>query len=356
MISSIYLAGNSTENIVELSQLCQPDWRFQAMSTLQKYGLRVVNPLDLSFAVSDLEGQNDKNVRRSLELIDQSDAILANLFKPNYGTAMEIFYAHRRGKMVTVIGQSPFNPWVLSHSDACFQEIEQALEYLIEECPQLDPVSWACQYEAMLAQRYEELPPDGEPDYKFIGGELPVLFVAPRSTAYFRDGEFLEPDAFTGSSAALLNRLSRAHSMIANFCLAQDPCTHLSTPFCRALSDVVKAGKIGMVVFLLGSSWHETPGLRVSSYGPDAGFAASLSQVLRAQLSKLEPIASAENEDLSLPLVNYLVHEMQTNVLVLRMHKRYRMPRLKPELFARLIDIVGQFSHQMGLEFFRKQA
>src|SRR5271154_2046317 len=139
-------------------------------------------------------------------MIDQCDTLLANLNKPNYGTPMEIFYAHRRGKVVTVVGQSPFSPWVLSHSQARFQDIDRALDFLIGEPPQFDPVAWALQYEGVLAERYEQLPPAGEPDYQFLGGELPVLILAPHATAFFREGEFQDADSFTGSMAALIHR------------------------------------------------------------------------------------------------------------------------------------------------------
>ena len=108
--------------------------------------------------IIDLEKNIDERVQRSLDLIDQCDGLLANLNRPNYGTAMEIFYAYRHHKMVTVVGQSPFSPWVLSHSQARFADIDHALEYIIGEQSQSEPLLWALQYEALLAERYEELP------------------------------------------------------------------------------------------------------------------------------------------------------------------------------------------------------
>lgn len=35
------------------------------------------------------------------------------------------------------------------------------------------------------------MPPYGEPDYKFAGGDIPVLVIAPHATAFWRE----EPEA-----------------------------------------------------------------------------------------------------------------------------------------------------------------
>ena len=237
--------------------------------------MKVVNPLefpwnDFGFSeqvidVIDLERNIDERVQRSLNLIDQCDGLLANLNRPNYGTAMEIFYAYRHHKIVTVVGQGPFSPWVLSHSQARFTDIEHALEYIIGKQSQSEPLLWALQYESLLAERYEESPKAGEPDYRFIGGETPILVVAPHATAYFKEGEFQEAETFTGSMAALINRLSGSHALIANYCCMADPLSYFETPFCRALIDIIKAGQIGFVIILLGANWQENPGLQIQN-------------------------------------------------------------------------------------------
>lgn len=268
MLSSVYLTGDTIDSQDLLGQNPLPDWRSLAMTKLQRYGLKIVNPLELAWSSNERESfevgqETDSRVRRALDLIDQCDALLANLNKSSYGTAMEMFYAHRRGKMVTVIGQSPFNPWVLSHSQARFGDIDTAVSYLIGEQPPAAQLNWILQYEGLLAERYEQLPPPGEPDYKFLGGNMPVLVVAPHSTAFWREGEFEEAEAFTGSMAAVLNKLSGCHSLLANYCCVADPCCYLETPMRRAFADIVKTGQVGLVVVLLGSSWHEAPAFQL---------------------------------------------------------------------------------------------
>jgi nucleoside 2-deoxyribosyltransferase len=117
------------------------------MMRLTNHGLRVINPLEFAWTETDfnfddaieLADSSDQRVRRALDLIDQSDGLLANIERANYGTAMEIFYAHRRGKLVTVVGAAPFSPWVLSHSQARFADIDMALRYIIGNQPSLSP-------------------------------------------------------------------------------------------------------------------------------------------------------------------------------------------------------------------------
>lgn len=364
MLSSVYLTGGSAELHIDphgdTDYSYQADWRSFALTKLQRYGFKVVNPLEFAWAepglseettaLIDLNENIDQRVQRSLELIDQCDALLANLNRPNYGTPMEIFYAYRRGKVVTVVGQSPFSPWVLSHSQARFGDVEHALDYIIDEQPHSEPVQWALQYEALLAERYEELPHAGEPDYKFIGGELPMLVIAPHATAFFRDGEFQEADAFTGSMAAMLNRMSGCHALTTNYCCVADPMSYLETPFCRALADVVKAGQIGFVLVLLGSPWHQLPGLQIQ--GEDEKTKDYIDQ-LRLELLPLDQASATEFDPRLGHLPRFLSEELNAPTLVLRMHKRYRMPRLQPALFWNLLEAINKFLVQTGTELVR---
>lgn len=365
MLSSIYLTGGTIDSHDLVSQGPESDWRTMAISKLRRYGLRIINPLE--YALSEIEvvdgreaielinDSTEIKVKRALDMIDQCDALLANLQKASYGTAMEIFYAYRRGKMVTVVGQSPFSPWVVSHSQARFGDIDHAIDYLIEEQPRSTPVGWALQYEAYLAERYEQFPPAGEPDYQFAGGDLPVLVLAPHATAYWREGEFQEPDSFTGSIAALLNRISRSHSMFSNYCSAADTCWYLETPFRRALADIVKAGQVGLVMIVLGSSWHEAPGIQMHSAGPSSQVVDDYVSRLKISLSGLEPVATESYDYLVKPLVGFIADELAVPLVVLKLHKRYRMPRLQPENFRRMVEVLGGFALDVGTELLRSR-
>jgi hypothetical protein len=353
MHSSIYLTGGIYDS-QSVAGGADAEWRSSAMNHLQRYGLRVINPLEFAWSPEDLplgeidDGTNSK-VRRALDLIDQSDAILANLNRSDFGTAMEIFYAHTHGKVVTVVGQSPFNPWVLSHSQARFGDLQHALDYIIEEQCQSAPLNWALQYEALLAERYEQLPPSGEADCKFIGGELPVLVVAPHATAFWKEGEFQESDAYTGSMAALLNRLTGCHALISNYCCVADPFFYLETPFCRALADIVKTGQIGLVLFLLGAPWHKAPGLQLDFHPLSLDYASRL----RLKLMTLEPVSMNSVNEESERLLLFASRDLGVPTIALKMHKRYRMPRLQPERFSLFHKAISEFVLELGIEWSR---
>ncbi len=386
MLASVYLTGDTinnnelTENSVsgpgfgfgrdwknnDWKNDWRIDWRSFAFNRLESYGLKVVNPLSLTWMSRngdpgdpDLKEVGDIRVRRALDLIDQSDALLANLGDTGWGVAMEIFYAHRRGKMVTVVGAPPFSPWVLSHSQGRFHDMDKAIEYIVEEHPRTAPAGWAIQYEAQLQERYEQLPPSGEPDYKFMGGELPVLVLAPHATAYWHEGEFMAEDSFTGSLSSVINKASGCHSMITNFCAVADPCWYLETPFRRAVTDIVKTGKIGMVFIVLGSSWREAPGIQLAYHKTVNDTANSVSSnyynMLKSKLAAFEPVHESVFDLPVKPLSTFLSEELQTPTVVLRLSKRYRMPRLQPELFSKMADTLSDFARNVGEDLLRSQ-
>ncbi|MBX9696055.1 MAG: nucleoside 2-deoxyribosyltransferase domain-containing protein [Cyanobacteria bacterium] len=361
MQATVYLTGDSVSAHEVMGDPLGPDWRSSAMLKLQKYGLRVVNPLELAWTSEcteaiEISDSADKRVRRALDLIDECDALIANLEQSTYGTAMEIFYAHRRGKMVTVIGPSPYSPWVVTHSQARFGDLNRAIDFIIDKYPSTAPLSWALQYEAQLSERYEQIPPAGEPDYKFLGGYLPVLTVAPHATAYWREGEFHEQDAFSGALASILNRTTGCHSMLTNYCCIADPCWYLETPFRRAMTDVIHAGKIGYVLFVLGSSWQEAPGLQVSYYGPSDEPFSQYVQLLKTKLSEIEPVADASFDLQVRPLAKFVHEVLNVPSIVLRLHKRYRMPRLQPQLYSKVSSLLAGFIAETGAELARSRA
>jgi hypothetical protein len=355
-MSHIYLTGDVVESsdlsglVTDSSQL---DWRSLAMTKLQSCGMRVVNPIVLGAWATD-EGL-ERRVRRALDLIDQSDAVLANLRSPGHGTPMEIFYAHRRGKTVAVVGHSPFSPWVLSHSNARFEDIDKALDFIIEELPRPDLVNWCLQFEGQLAEHYEQLPPEGELDYQFLGGEFPVLVMAPHATAFFKDGEFQAPEMFTGCMAASLNRLWRCHALMSYYCSVADPIWHRQSPMLRGLTEVVKAGQVGLILVLSGAPWHESPGLSVEAAGPVGGIQEDFAARLRLRLAPLGPVGTSCGDPHMQPFLRFAAEALPVPILVLRSHRRYRMPRLQPEPFEELLDLIGEFVNETGVELLRNR-
>lgn len=351
MMSSIYI----TQEVVEISSLAamgsEPDWRAIAISKLHQHGLTVVNPIDWAMTrETENEIGLEKRVRRALDLIDQCDAVLANLNKSNYGTAMEIFYAHRRGKTVTVVGQPPFSPWVVSHSQARFEDMERAIGFLIEDGMQPDVLNRALQFESHLQERSEQFPTSGESDYEFLGGELPILCVAPHATSFFREGEFKEADAYTGALAASVHRSSLAHALVSSHCMPADPCYFTEAPMMRAMADVVKAGQIGLVIVLLGAAWHESHAFGIEAAGTEGNTYASL---LRSRLAELDDVnIGRDSEDVKV-LQRFITEQLSVPSIVLRVNRRFRMPKLQPEAFLGLTAALSRFVRECGWEMLR---
>ncbi|MBS1996241.1 MAG: hypothetical protein JSS86_08025, partial [Cyanobacteria bacterium SZAS LIN-2] len=198
--------------------------------------------------------------------------------------------------------------------------------------------------------------PAGEPDYKFLGGELPVLVLAPHATAFWREGEFHSQESFTGSMASLLNRMTGCHALISNYCMVADPCWYLDTPFRRILTDIVQAGQIGLVLMLMGSSWQEAPGLQISAYGEAPSNYPEYENRLKLRMCELEPVGAKSFDHFVRPIAAFLAEDMRVPVAVMRLHKRYRMPRLQPDLFMQATEATASFLIEAGGELARSRA
>jgi len=64
--------------------------------------------------------------------VDHSNVVLANAEKPGWGTAMEIFYAHMKGKPVLFFtsNENP-SPWLLARARNVWT-LENAIDELIK--------------------------------------------------------------------------------------------------------------------------------------------------------------------------------------------------------------------------------
>lgn len=83
----------------------------------------------------DYRGQekgNEQNiVKDDKQMILRSHFVLANCWKPGWGTAMEIMFAHLLGIPVVSVSENP-SPWIVVHSKASFPSIGAALGFIKE--------------------------------------------------------------------------------------------------------------------------------------------------------------------------------------------------------------------------------
>jgi nucleoside 2-deoxyribosyltransferase len=81
----------------------------------------------------DFRGKESENaeeiVRLDKEMILSSDYVLANCWKPGWGTAMEIMYAFFHGKKVVAVSERP-SPWVTTHCRRVYPSLDMALGFI----------------------------------------------------------------------------------------------------------------------------------------------------------------------------------------------------------------------------------
>jgi len=110
----------------------EQEWRMIATDRLKNL-FQILNPLDRDFRGTKFDVVNSsKIVRDDMAAVDHSNVVLANAEKPGWGTAMEIFYAHMKGKPVLFFtsNDNP-SPWLLARARQ-FTSLDNAIEELIK--------------------------------------------------------------------------------------------------------------------------------------------------------------------------------------------------------------------------------
>lgn len=108
----VYLAGAiyGTTNV-------EQEWRKVATEALSEI-YDVLNPLDRDYRGVKFDVVNStKLVKEDMLGVDNASVVLANCEKPGWGTGMEIFYAHMKGKPVLFFtsNDNP-SPWLLARA------------------------------------------------------------------------------------------------------------------------------------------------------------------------------------------------------------------------------------------------
>jgi nucleoside 2-deoxyribosyltransferase len=109
-------------------------WRRNAIQELPK-GWEAIDPLELGDGIfNENKGDPQDVIDRDLKAIKESDAVLAMISQPSWGTGMEIFYAYSIG--IPVIGWNPHpagklpGPWLRVHCKIITSDFEIVTEYL----------------------------------------------------------------------------------------------------------------------------------------------------------------------------------------------------------------------------------
>ena len=351
MTTSIYLSGPPS-TVSDPSLPISADWKAYAASTFLKSGIMVANPieLDLTGFISDIDQSGITSVKHSLSLIDKADSILANITQLTESVTMEMFYAHGQGKQVVVVGNEPFSPWVLFHSEARFQKLKEALDYLVNYSSAFDTITWSTQYESQLKRKAEQYPSPGEHDFDYYGGNAPVLILAPHATSYFRDGSLCRAESYTGTLAVLLHKLTGCHSLISSYCVAADPVFYLNSPYVKFVTQLVKKADLKLVVLLHGlEEWESQTDIVLNSWNSrslinKAEYLNLLMSLLKVKEFKEISFDSNSSQSSQLKTIgDFLFEDLSLPTIRLDVHKRYRVPKLHPELYLNLQTALAQF-------------
>ena len=351
MTTSVYLSGPQTIlSTKDPSVSISTDWKAYAASMFLKSGITVANPIELDLTgfvtkVNELTG----TVKHSLAMIDRADSLLANLVQVAESTTMEIFYAHSQGKQVVVVGNEPFSPWVLFHSEARFQKLKEALDYLVNQPSSLDTITWSTQFESQMKRRSGQYPPHGELDFEYYGGSLPVLVLAPHATGYFREGNFYNAESYTGTTAVLLHKLTNCHALISSYCMVADPVYYLNSPYVNFLSQLIKKINIKLVLVMNGMEWTTPNELILTSWNKSSlinkiEYLNLLISILKIKEVKEIGYDSPDVISNKAKTISHLLfQDFNIPTIKLEIHKRYRLPQLHPTLYSNLYTALAQF-------------
>lgn len=126
-MKQVYLAGP----IYGCTDAEAKGWREEATrALLGRYG--VLDPMSRDYrGVPNLDVK--KLVEDDLRDIESAYFILVNANRATWGTAMELWHAHRKGKRIVAFGNVPFSPWLVYVTEYRCYDVQEAVAYLLAE-------------------------------------------------------------------------------------------------------------------------------------------------------------------------------------------------------------------------------
>jgi nucleoside 2-deoxyribosyltransferase len=113
-------------------------WRTYMKTMLQDTDIKWMDPADRDYRQADYSKIGAKIVIQDKDDILDSDVVVANCWKPGWGTAMEIMYCYETAIPVISIVPGPpeeVSPWIRHHSVYVVRTVEEAAELLRDWYP-----------------------------------------------------------------------------------------------------------------------------------------------------------------------------------------------------------------------------
>jgi len=124
---NVYLAGK----MAGLTYEEMNEWREKAKTWLKDAGFGILNPVESGI---NEESEPKEIVMNNKAMIRKSDIILAEFDNedPSFGTIGEVIFSSEQRKPVISWGKYPIgSPWIQEHVVKHFDELEEAVAYLI---------------------------------------------------------------------------------------------------------------------------------------------------------------------------------------------------------------------------------
>jgi hypothetical protein len=113
--------------------------------------------------------------------------------------------------------------------------------------------------------RYQEYPKQGEQEFAYIAGRIPVLLSAPHGAVHFRLGVEKQEDEYTAGLARLVGELTQAHVIYGRRKSMTDPNWNAGVPYKRTLQKMMEGSSIHFVLDLHGVAEHRTFGIALGT-------------------------------------------------------------------------------------------
>lgn len=117
---------------------------------------------------------------------------------------------------------------------------------------------------------YKTAPPEGEREFGYAFGRLPILISAPHGAAHLRNGVLKAEDDYTAGLARLVAEMTGAHALYLRYRSAADPNFHANVPYKTYLRDVVRRNRIRFVLDLHGAAAYRDFGLALGTLNSES--------------------------------------------------------------------------------------
>lgn len=350
---TVYLAGK------DIAYAKEESWRSYSFQFCLKQGLQIVNPLALAKSKLNTgsrayyaDSRSRHEVEEVFNAIDRSDLLLANLHEADESAWVPLIYARNKGKPTVVWGAFPLSPWLASYVNASFNDLQEALEYLVLVSQDEDKsaVDWSLQFESGLRENSERFPYEGQVDFQYFSGEAssPYLLLAPHATSYWSFGSLKPAESFTGAVAAACSRLTGAHALVPSYCRAEDTIynyaslKHIHDPLLETIFRQKKIHGLELLVLVRGSTWDEPRGISASMLAgleDNSRLQGVLSRLKeegeRRQIAVRTLELEGDQEGLGV-----LAEALQIPILTLSVHKSLLVPSMQRAHYFNLISLL----------------